>query len=207
MRDLRSWRQEIQLRSVLRTTCLLAGCLVASWMVPGEGRAQEVFEDPEGKYTIALPSGWLGIVNRDGLGRADVNIVFRVRENGSLKIRRIDDADPETEVLDYANRDEADRIRFAPSYSKLKMEKFLVSPNNYGALLSYDYKTTSDQPFTGRVYYVRTDERTVYVLQFTGRKSTLGVLRNQTDVIARSFKVKGQESPAEEVRSPEAPHF
>lgn len=32
--------------------------------------ATEVFEDPDGKYTLNLPAGWLGIVNTDGLGRA-----------------------------------------------------------------------------------------------------------------------------------------
>jgi hypothetical protein len=170
--------------------------------LPTVGQAQETFEDPDGKYSVSLPAGWLGIVNQDGLGRTDVNIVFRVRENGSLKIRRIDGASAETEVMEYANRDEADRVRFAPGYTKVKMEKFLVGPNNYGALLSYDYKTTSDQPFTGRVYYVRTDEQTVYILQFTGRKSTLGVLRNQTDVIARSFKTKATTAPPQTPPSP-----
>jgi hypothetical protein len=150
--------------------------------------AQEVFEDPEGRYSVTLPNGWLGVVNQDALGRADVNIVYRVRENGALKVRRIDDADPAKDVMEYASKDENDRVRFAPGYLKLKMEKFLVTAGKYGALLSYDYKTTSDQPFTGRVYYVRADDRTIYILQFTGRRTTLGSLRNQTDAIARSFK-------------------
>ena len=164
--------------------------LLLSTVLTGESRAQEVFEDPDGKYTVSLPTGWLGIINRDALGRNDVNIVFKVRENGSLKIRRIDAADPNSEVMEYANKDEADRIRFTPGYTKLRMEKFLVSPGKYGALLSYDYQTISAQPFTGRVYYVRTDDQTVYILQFTGRRRTLGSLRNQTDVIARSFRAK-----------------
>ena len=172
---------------IVGTTLLLAAfCLTLTV----ESRAQEVFEDPDGKYTVSLPTGWLGIVNRDALGRNDVNIVFKVRENGSLKLRRIDGADPNIDVLEYAGKDEADRIRFAPGYTKIRMEKFLVSPGKYGALLSYDYQTTSAQPFTGRVYYIRTDEQTVYILQFTGRRSTLGSLRNQTDLIARSFKSK-----------------
>lgn len=47
----------------------------------------EVFDDPDGKYTLNLPNGWLGVVNTDGLGHNDVNIVFKVRENGALKTR------------------------------------------------------------------------------------------------------------------------
>ncbi|NBO64635.1 MAG: hypothetical protein EBU88_07295 [Acidobacteria bacterium] len=155
-----------------------------------EGCAQEVFEDPEGKYTVSLPTGWLGIVNRDALGRSEVNIVYKVRENGSLKVRRIEGAAQDGEVVEHANKDEADRIRFTPGYTRLRMEKFLISPGKYGALLSYDYQTISAQPFTGRVYYLRTDDQTLYVLQFTGRRNILGSLRNQTDLIARSFRSK-----------------
>lgn len=155
--------------------------------------AQEVFEDPEGKYTVTLPAGWLGIVNKDGLGRADVNIVYKVRENGALKVRRVDDADPKMEIMDYAAKDESDRLRFNPSYDKISLEKFLITAGKTGALLAYDYKTVSGQPFTGRVYYLRTDEKTIYVLQFTGRKNILGTLRSHTDAIARSFKAKPAE--------------
>src|SRR5258706_13328615 len=84
--------------------------------------AQEVFEDPAGKYTITLHAGWIGIVNKDGLGRADVNIVFKVRENGALKIRRTDDVDPKLELMDYAAKDESERIRFNPGYDKISMD-------------------------------------------------------------------------------------
>ncbi len=156
--------------------------------------ATETFEDPDGKYTLNLPAGWLGIVNTDGLGRKDVNIVYKVRENGALKVRRVD-LESAAEPLDYAAKDEQDRIRFSsPGYDKISMEKFLLGGNKTGALLSYDYKNASGQPFTGRVYYLRTGEKTIYVLQFTGRRNILGTLRSHTDAIARSFKVKQDEA-------------
>jgi hypothetical protein len=41
-----------------------------------------------------------------------------------------------------------------------------------------------------RVYYLRADPRTVYVLHFSGRRDTLLQLRAQTDSIARSFRIK-----------------
>lgn len=152
--------------------------------------AQEVFEDPDGKYSMSLPAGWLGIVNKDGLGRNEVNIVYKVRENGALKVRRIEDADGKMEVMEYANKDESDRVRFNPKYDKISIEKFVIGGGKSGALLSYDYFSTSGQPFTGRIYYLRVDEKTIYVLQFTGRKNILGTLRSHTDAIARSFKTK-----------------
>lgn len=163
---------------------------VAQTPPSAQAPAGEVFEDPEGKYALTLPAGWLAVVTQDGLGRNEVNIVYRVRENGALKVRRIDDAVATTAVMDYATKDEGERVRFYPGYDKLALEKFLLGGNKSGALLAYDYKTTSGQPFTGRIYYLRGDDKTIYVLQFTGRKNTLGVLRSQTDAIARSFKAK-----------------
>ena len=174
---------------------LLLALLTAFFAV--DAFSQEVFEDPEGRYTVTLPAGWLGIINKDGLGRADVNIVYKVRENGALKVRRVEDADPKLDVMDYAEKDESERVRFNPGYDKIGMEKFLIGAGKTGALLAYDYKSTSGQPFTGRVYYLRGDADTIYVLHFTGRKNILGTLRSHTDAIARSFKAKQTESKSE----------
>jgi hypothetical protein len=153
-------------------------------------KAQEVFDDPEGKYTVTLPAGWIAVVNEDGLGRKDINIVFKIRENGALKMRRIDDVDSNVEVIDYAKQDEQAVVQFLPAYDRLSIEKFALHGGKTGALLSYDYKNPSGQPFTGRNYYLRWGEKSIYILRFTGRKNTLGSLRNQTDAIVRSFKAK-----------------
>jgi hypothetical protein len=42
----------------------------------------------------------------------------------------------------------------------------------------------------GRTYYLQTDNRTIYALRFTGLRDKLGRIRNQTDLIARTFKLK-----------------
>lgn len=164
--------------------------LILAAVFSADALAQEVFEDPDGKYSMTLPQNWLGIVNKDGLGRNEVNIVYKVRENGALKVRRVEDADGKMDVMEYANKDESDRIRFNPKYDKIGLEKFVIGAGKSGVLLSYDYFSTSGQPFTGRIYYLKTDEKTIYVLQFTGRKNILGTLRSHTDAIARSFKAK-----------------
>jgi hypothetical protein len=155
-----------------------------------EASAQEVFEDPDGKYSVSLPAGWLGIVNKDGLGRNEVNIVYKVRENGALKVTRVEETEGKMDVMEYANKDESERIRFNPKYNKISLEKFVIGAGKSGALLSYDYFSTTGQPFTGRVYYLKTGENTIYRLQFTGRKNILSTLRSHTDAIARSFKAK-----------------
>lgn len=173
-----------------RSFCLYLLFLVSIFALSPAANAQEVFEDTEGKYTLNLPVGWLGIVNQDALGRKDIYIVFKLRENGMLKVRRADDADANLDIMDYAKKDEEQTIRFQPGYDKISLENFLLAGGKRGALLSYDYKNAAGQPFTGRNYYLKTDDKTIYVLRFTGRKNILGTIRNQTDAIARSFKVK-----------------
>src|SRR6266478_1775827 len=58
-----------------------------------------------------------------------------------------------------------------------------------GGLLSYEY-TNGGKPMAGLIYYLQTDPRTIYTLRFTGRRDKLLLLRNQTDLSARSFKLK-----------------
>lgn len=144
----------------------------------------EVFEDPEGKYSLTLPTGWSGIVGRDGLGRPDVKVVYRVNEHGTLKIRRVA-IEEGTEALAFARNDEQSTLRFQPGYAKGAIETFLGGVN--GALVTYDY-TSSGRAMMGRAYYVKANPTTIFVLRFTGVKNILGPLRNQTDAMARSLK-------------------
>src|SRR5262249_42633687 len=149
-------KNQLEGKRIVTSLCRFCSLLLLSVFLGAAGAfAQtEVFDDPDGKYTLNLPSGWLGVVNTDGLGRNEVNIVYKVRENGALKIR-VAEVAPDTEPMDYAAQDERERVRFAPSYDKISLEKFLLGGTKTGALLSYDYKNASGQPFTGRVYYLR----------------------------------------------------
>ena len=58
-----------------------------------------------------------------------------------------------------------------------------------GVTLSYEFVRTG-KPMLGRTYYLQGDNRTIYALRFTGLKDKLARIRNQTDLIARSFKLK-----------------
>ena len=46
------------------------------------------------------------------------------------------------------------------------------------------------KPMAGRTYYLQADDRTVYAIRFTGMRDKLSRIRNQTDQIARTFKLK-----------------
>jgi len=147
------------------------------------------FEDPGGNYALKLPKDWLAVVNKDGLGHEELDvIVYRgVRENGALKIRRLT-VESGTKAMDAAKRDEDQSLRFQPGYVRGGIENF-ASGYNSAALVSYDY-TQAGRPKTGRAYYILVNETTVYSLRFSGNRNSLAPLRAQTDAIARSFKGK-----------------
>lgn len=155
------------------------------------GKVQDSFDDPDGKYAITLPKGWLAIMNKDRLsGKTDFLIVYGIRENGALKITTMD-VDAKLPMTEVASKHETETLRFQPGYTKGKVENFVIGGTQpSGSLITYDFKNTAGQPMIGRNYFLRANDTTVYVLRFTGRVSTLGSLRNQTDTIARSFKLK-----------------
>jgi hypothetical protein len=149
-------------------------------------RGGEVFEDPEGKYSVTLPAGWHAVTGRDGLGRIQVDIIYRVREDGALKIRPLT-VEAGSKAIDLAKREEEQSLRFLPGYAKGSIENFAASVD--AALVTYDF-TNGGRPMVGRNYYLLANETTAYLLRFTGNRNVLGPMRSQTDAMARSFKAK-----------------
>lgn len=165
----------------------LAGAVVVMLVISVFALAQqrrEVFEDPEGRYSLTLPPGWIGIVSKDGLDRVDVKIVYKVTENGALRIRRnvVEDG---MKPMDFAKKDEEQTLRFLPGYAKGTTEVF--SGGVDGALVTWDF-TVSGRPMLGRAYYVRVNPTTIFSMRFVGLKNVLGPIRNETDSMARSLK-------------------
>jgi len=141
--------------------------------------------DPEGKFTLQLPNkGWIAIYSRDGLNRPQLDIIYRVREDGNLEVRQMT-VEPGAKMIDVATKDEQTLSFQAPGYAKGSIENFGAKGD--AAVLTYDY-TRGGKPLMGRRYYLRVNDTTAFVLRFTGNRNTLGPLRSQTDAIARSIK-------------------
>ena len=79
------------------------------------------------------------------------------------------------------------KVRFLPGYVDGKIEPFAGRLTGWTA--SYEY-SQAGKPMGGRTYYLQADARTIYALRFTGMRDKLSRIRNQTDQIARSFKLK-----------------
>lgn len=167
-----------------RLTFLTA--LVSIAFVSATALAQETYVSANGGYTLELPSDkWKVIQEPDSL-HEHADFIYGDRNDGFLRIRK-EVVEPGTTASDIARRDQDQKLRFQTGYMEGKEEKFAGRLN--GVTFGYEY-TAGGKAMAGRFYYLQADNRTVYVLRFTGLRDRLGLIRNQTDAIARSFQLK-----------------
>ena len=147
---------------------------------------QQVFSNNFVDYTFDLPSAqWRAITEPDA-AHEHAEFVYGDRLDGYLQVRKeIVDAGTSPSAL--ARRDLDQKLRFLPGFVEGKEEKFSGRLN--GITISYEFIKTG-KPMMGRIYYLQADNRTVYSLRFTGLRDKLARIRNQTDLIARSFRLK-----------------
>jgi hypothetical protein len=138
------------------------------------------------EYSIELPSGVWKSVPRPDSERRHLEFVNGVRPDGYLRVRR-EVVEGGTELKEFARAEADTKLRYQPGFVAGKDERFTGRLG--GVVLNYEY-TQGGKPMAGRVYYLQADGRTVYVLHFTGLRDKLQRLRNQTDAIARSFRLK-----------------
>jgi hypothetical protein len=148
--------------------------------------AQEQHISDQGDYSIELPSSlWRSISGPDAL-RERAEFVYGDRLDGFLQIRK-EIVDAGTTPSDVAQRDQDQKLRYIPGFIEGKQDPFSGRLN--GVTASYEF-TRAGKPMIGRIYYLQADNRTIYALRFTGLRDKLTRIRNQTDSIARSFKLK-----------------
>ena len=148
---------------------------------------QQTYTSAKVDYTVEFPSAMWRLVGEPDDMHQYAEWIYGDRLDGYLRIRK-EALDPDLSISDFAHRDQDTRIRFLPGYVDVgKEEKFAGRLS--GVILSYEF-TQTGKSMSGRTYYLQAGSRTVYVLRFTGLRNKLAVIRNQTDQIARSFKLK-----------------
>lgn len=149
--------------------------------------AQQTFNDDKVEYTLELPSPvWKAVSGPDSI-QERTEFVYGDRMDGYLRIRK-EAVDAATDLSELARHDQEQKLRYLPGYVEgKKQEKF--SGRYDGLTATYEF-IRMGKPMLGRIYYLRVDNRTVYMLHFTGLRDKLERIRNQTDLIARSFKLK-----------------
>ena len=148
--------------------------------------AQDPYVIETGEFTLELPGETWKAVVKEGAAHKNLEFVYGDRLDGHLRIRK--EATGEEVNLTEFGRSEADtKLRFMPGFIIGKDERFAGRLG--GVVFNYEY-TQGGKPMAGRVYYLRADDKTIYVLHFTGLRDRLQRIQNQTDAIARSFKLK-----------------
>jgi hypothetical protein len=148
--------------------------------------AQQLFTSDKIDYSIELPSNTWRVITEPDAAHEHVEFVYGDRLDGYLQIRK-EVVDAGTRPADVARRERDQKFRFHPGFVEGKEESF--SGRLSGVTVSYEFIKTG-KPMIGRIYYLQADNRTVYALRFTGLRDKLARIRNQTDLIARSFKLK-----------------
>lgn len=168
----------------MRRIVALALFLIAT-MAPAVP-AQQLYTHDKVDYSFELPSAtWRSILEPDA-AHEHPEFVYGDRLDGYLTVRK-EVVDAGTTASELARRDQDLKLRFLPGFVEGKEEPF--NGRLDGVTISYEFIRTA-KPMLGRTYYLQVDNRTIYVLRFTGLRDKLSRIRNQTDLIARSFKIK-----------------
>lgn len=137
-------------------------------------------------YVIDLPSPTWRLIDEPAELHQHAEFVYGDRNDGYLRIRKEALAEGLT-VEEFARRDQDQKERFRPGYVDGKTDKF--AGRLLGFTSSFEF-TAAGKPMAGRSYYLQGNSGTVYVLRFTGMRDKLLRIRNQTDLIARSLRLK-----------------
>lgn len=139
------------------------------------------FSDPNVEYTFDIPeANWIMI------GKSpNVEYVYVDKKDGYFEVRKLTLKAGET--MADAISSEEQKLQFLPGYVAGKEENF---QGKYGGkAFNFEY-VRSSRNMSGRYYFLKANDTTVYMLRFTGYRDKLRSIRNETDLIARTFKLK-----------------
>jgi|ERR1044071_621712 hypothetical protein len=148
--------------------------------------AQQTYTSDHAGYSLELPSEKWRVTQEPDSLHEHAEFIYGDRNDGYLRIRK-DVVEAGATAADISQRDKDQKLKFQTGYVEGKEEKFAGRLN--GVTFSYEY-TAGGKAMAGRLYYLQADNRTVYALRFTGLRDRLLQIRNQTDSIARSFRLK-----------------
>lgn len=168
------------IRASIRFTTALIFLLVVS------GYAQEGgFSDPSVEYSFDIPEERWKLTVKPSAAKPNVEYVFIDRNDGHLEVRKLTVA--KDALLADIMRDEELKLQFLPGYVAGRDENFVGRLR--GTVFNFEF-VRAGRPMSGRFYFLKVNETTVYVLRFTGFRDRLRSIRNQTDSIARTFDVR-----------------
>lgn len=158
--------------------------LIAGLVLAGSVAAQSSFSSPDVDYVFELPDEKWKLTVKPSATTPNVEYVFGDRTEGHLEVRRL--TLPSRGVVSDVIKDEEQKLQFLPGYVAGKEEPF--GGFLRGSVFNFEF-VRAGRPMSGRFYFLKAGESSVYVLRFTGFRDKLRSIRNQTDSIARTFNV------------------
>jgi len=144
------------------------------------------YTDEAGDYVLEVPSAKWRAIKVPSVVNPRTQFRYGERSPIHLRIRR-ELVDANMSPADLIHRKQrSDRV-FLRGYVKGKSESFAGQLN--GAKYHYEYIKTG-KPMAGLIYYLEADNRITYRLEFTGPADELRSLSDQTEFIARSFRLR-----------------
>jgi hypothetical protein len=143
------------------------------------------FSDAAVDYSFAVPESKWKMTVKPSATSPNVEYVYGDRLDGHLEVRRMTIA-ADTILTDIVQEEEQ-RLRFKPGFVPGKQENFAGKLK--GQVYNFEY-VAAGKSMSGRYYFLKANDTTLYVLRFSGNKDILRSLRNETDSIARTFGVK-----------------
>jgi hypothetical protein len=182
-----SSRQVKSKESSTKMRCTAAVVLVFMGLMGSTAIAQQQYTSDKVDYSLDLPSSTWRVITEPDAAHEHTEFVYGDRLEGYLQIRK-EVVDAGTTPSELARRDLDQKLRFLPGFVEGKPEPPFNGRLD-GVTVSYEF-IKNGKPMVGRVYYLQADNRTIYALRFSGLRDKLSRIRNQTDLMARSFKVK-----------------
>lgn len=164
----------------------LFSAIIGSFFALSAFAQSSTFSDKNVEYTFDVPEAVWKMNVKPTAANPNVEYIYGDRMNGYLEIRKISVKSNEP-LSDVIQREMEQRLQFKPGFVAGKEENFAGALP--GKVWNYEY-VQSGKNMSGRVYYLKADDTTVYALRFTGLRDQLRPIRNQIDSIARTFKVK-----------------
>lgn len=175
------------MRLVLAFLAVLIVAVSGSTMLSTRTAAQaHSYTSAKVDYVVDFPSTMWRLVDEPNELHKQTEFVYGDRNDGYFRIRK-ETLDEGLTVREFGRRDQEQKVHFLPGYVDGKDETFVGRLS--GVTISYEF-TQAGKPMAGRTYYLQADNHTVYALRFTGLRDKLSRIRNQTDQIARTFRLK-----------------
>lgn len=156
-------------------------------LLPGASAFGQIgpFSDPNAEYTFDVPDERWKMTAKPSATKPNVEYVFIDRNDGHLEVRKLSVA--KGALLADIMRDEELKLQFLPGYVAGRDENF--SGRLRGSIFNFEF-VRGGRPMSGRFYFLRANDNTIYVLRFTGYRDRLRSIRNQTDSIGRTFDLR-----------------